>query len=506
MPRNAVPRWAVLGLLLARSQPAQSQSPPPERAPLGVYAKVSIEDALNSFKKDTQGSEEQLRALFDTLLSNNAISGLTVGRHWDNISLSKPNPSPFGPRFLFDRYDWTFLDDAFDVAKKHKATVQLIITPGFDTPPWVMAQIPSCDSLLYNQPVSQTCGSAQFTGFRQHRRSDTNVLPLPWDLTYQTYWEDFLGALNARYGTNPAFVAIAVAGPTGASTEMIYPTTDNTPRIQPSGVYPDSVWTELVNFAFPHNQNSNYAFVAAWDRALRAYEQIFAGVTLIVSPDKGNDMPEVGPPPVVADTLYYQDCSRNSATPVSCVTKVSIILDFLAVGGANRKATQVGGMSASTELAEGNIGVPGVKVLTSRITVPFPPILGGAAFDHPASGKNMIRQGCVSYPVGCDTVTLTPELAAFNTLAVFFDQTAVQTYYNGKRIPANPKLMHYLDVNYPDIQYAIKPDHQCPKNFDTLLGSTSMQDLLNHASSDLFAISGVNVPLPPPTCLPRKAR
>lgn len=499
MPRNAGLRWAVLGLSLAGSQLAQSQLPPPERAPLGVYAKVSIEDALNSFKNDTKGAHGQLRKLFNDLLSNNAISGLTVGRHWDNISLSKPNPSKDGPPVIFDRYDWSYLDDAFDVAKQNNATVQLIITPGFDTPQWVLAQIPSCDSLLYDQPVSPDCGTARFTGFRQHRRADTNVVPLPWDRTYQDAWVSFLEDLNARYGTNPAFVAIAVAGPTGASTEMIYPTSDNTTRRQPSGLSVDSVWTDLVNFAFPDNQNSNYAFVTSWDRVLHEYERIFTGVTLIVSPDKGNDMPEVGPPPVVSDPLYSQDCSRDVMTPVSCQTKVSILVDFLAATGPNRKATQVGGMSASTELAEGNIGVPGVKVLTSRSTVPFPPILGGAAFDHPASGANMQRQGCPTYPVKCDT--LTAELAAYNTLAVFFNQTAVQTYYNGKGIPANPKPMHYLDVNYPDVQYAMDPAHQCPpKRPVTGLGNTSMQDLLNHAKSDLFAIAGVNVPLPTQTC------
>jgi hypothetical protein len=31
--------------------------------------------------------------------------------------------------------------------------------------------------------------------------------------------------LNARYGSNPAFVAIDIAGPVGASDEMIFPTT-----------------------------------------------------------------------------------------------------------------------------------------------------------------------------------------------------------------------------------------------------------------------------------------
>jgi hypothetical protein len=61
---------------------------------------------------------------------------------------------------------------------------------------------------------------------------DSTQLPLAWDAFYKSAWRAFLVVLNERYGTNPALVSIAVAGPTAASAEMIVPndTNSNNPQ------------------------------------------------------------------------------------------------------------------------------------------------------------------------------------------------------------------------------------------------------------------------------------
>ena len=78
-----------------------------------------------------------LRSLYTSLLADPAISGITLGAHWDQTQPSAgTDPSSF---------NWTYIDDAFASAAAAQKTVQLIVTPGFDSPPWLIAQIPSCD-------------------------------------------------------------------------------------------------------------------------------------------------------------------------------------------------------------------------------------------------------------------------------------------------------------------------------------------------------------------------
>ena len=94
-----------------------------------------------------------LKKLFKELLKDTAIQGLTVGEHWDHIKLSSSDwifHRPFAS-FLCTRLATIgdYLDDAFAEANDVGKTVQLIITPGVDTPLWVLAQIPSCDPHVY---------------------------------------------------------------------------------------------------------------------------------------------------------------------------------------------------------------------------------------------------------------------------------------------------------------------------------------------------------------------
>ena len=156
------------------------------------------------------------------LLANPAISGLTVGQHWDHLEPYAPTNSPGGSV----GYDWSYLDDAFAEANEANKSVQLIITPGVDSPPWLLTNIPSCDGLFTNSGIAATNGgTVTFTNFPEMQHSDGHVMPLPWNPVYKAAWRDFLMHLNARYGFNPAFVSIAVAGPVCGSPELILPTT-----------------------------------------------------------------------------------------------------------------------------------------------------------------------------------------------------------------------------------------------------------------------------------------
>ncbi len=62
---------------------------PDLRGPLGVYAHLDIETAINNYPGSGTPTVEELRSylrkLYATLLADPAISGITLGAHWDHI-------------------------------------------------------------------------------------------------------------------------------------------------------------------------------------------------------------------------------------------------------------------------------------------------------------------------------------------------------------------------------------------------------------------------------------
>jgi len=473
---------AWLAMLFVPAAVARADASQGVRRPLGVYAKINVEDAIQGYPGSGTPSPVQLhsylRAFYADLLANPAISGITVGVHWDNIQLTETT------------YDWSYLDDAFDDAIAARKSVQLIITPGFNSPQWLLAKIPSCDGLFSNGTASADCGSVTFEGFPQLQHSDNKVLPLPWNSVYKSAWLSFLAQLSTRYSANPAFVCIAVAGPTGPSDEMILPTTANDAVIKLSGLAVDDTWAALIKHSFPDNssyQGSDQVFIDEWKQVIDAYERIFSGVTLSVSPDAGNDLPAFGKKvtPHPDNVLYASDCAASIASNIgimSCEAKAEVLSYFVAASGPNEKVTRVGGMTASSPetLAAGDIGIGGVKLLTSFSPTLSPPFLGGAEFDHPVSGSNNFQdEGCPTYPTVCAGLTI--EEAAYHVLTVFFYGTPVAASYGGT--PGNAR-MHYLEIPYLDVQYAEK--HPTPAVPSSIIGNTSLQDLLNKASHDLI--------------------
>ena len=238
---------------------------------------------------------------------------------------------------------------------------------------------------------------------------------------------------------------------------------------------------------------SDQVFVDEWNDAIDEYERIFHGLTIFLGPDGGRDFPEFKGciiPPLDNTTWQGKDC-YTTTTPISCGAKTAILTHFLAATGDNLRATQIGGLSASSHTTDGNINLPGVKLLTSLKPSPTPPpvILGGAAFDQPVSSATQFMGCPIAKNKGGCTTTFTVEEAAANVLAVFFDKTHFSDYYQGvqaKPVPKGNEPIHYLDVPYDDVQYAEM--HPCPVTTSTTLGDKSLQDLLLDASHDLLSM------------------
>ena len=353
--------------------------------------------------------DEGFSQFYQSLLTNEAVAGLALQVHWDTV-----NPNP--PDGLKKPYLWNYVDDAFRVAKAWNdanpgatpKTIQLILMPGFQSPPWLVTDtIPSCNGLFHSphpiEPPSE-CGTVTFTGFSE--KYDSTTFPLPWNPVYKKAWRTFLKAVDAQYGSNPLFVSIAVAGPTAASAEMIVPNNANSDNPQsPDGspISPSDMWSKLLAFHYQNKTDylgTDKAFVDEWEDAIDTYGSIFSGITLIVT--TGNGFPNfVGAPKAVPPELK-EDCVPNKNP--DCAAEATILAYFMqpTVGGDNAKASQTSGMVASHEVANANdMGVPGVKQLsqlTEGQTLASAQVLGGSQFSATFSNDTLKERCTETFP------------------------------------------------------------------------------------------------------------
>jgi hypothetical protein len=532
---NSVSRVFVVGFLVLA--PALLGQTP--RRPRGIYAKVDISGYVAQLGETNPCSapaefDAALNTYYAGLLADSAISGLTLGVHWDLVNCNAPPAA--------NAYQWNYVDDGFaQVAAwnlqnptQAPKTVQLIVIPGFDSPAWALDQIPSCDGLF--QTPSQTppsnCGKATFTGYPEP--ADGTVLPMPWNPVYKSAWQTFLTALGARYGSNTALVSISVAGPTAASEEMLLPNDGSSPaQTQFGGIMPNAMWRLLLALQYPtmpSYQNSDQAFIDEWDAAIDMYGEIFSGVTLVAN--TGGGLPSFNQNFTVP-AGFGPDCVNPN---MDCAAETTILSYFVepTVGGANAKATQTGGLAVSRVSAVNNLGPPGVKWL-AQSTANSTQILGGEQFDHSFSGDTLF-EGCTSAfppnsgdtPAGCTipptcttegclpvacipqaclapgvttaslagyskfsqvpaTDLIPPEQSLYNVLNVYFNGTPVASSFGGT--PGTAPL-NYLQAIDQDVQYAQMNVNAPAQVVETgVTVSTTAQALFNLASQKLLEIA-----------------
>jgi uncharacterized protein (TIGR03437 family) len=188
------------------------------------------------------------------------------------------------------------------------------------------------------------------------------------------------------------------------------------------------------------------------------------------------------------------DCANSPKTEImSCEAKTEVLSYFVTVTGLNGKGTQVGGMTASSAVTIGNIGVQGVKVLTALSPPPSPPFIGGAEFDFPVSGPDLEGEGCPDPSGNCPGLSVAE--GAYNVMTVFFTGTPAAAFYGGT---VGTAPIQYLEVSYLDLQYALS--NACPIAPSPTLGYMSLQDLYARASRDIFAMANQTITLPAQTC------
>ena len=474
----------LLGLGTARADQPNPPHPKP-RLPLGIYAVVPVESAANNecdaasawLEFDRRATVNAcLNGFYTDLLNNKAVSGLALQVYWTTLN---PNP-PTSP----DPYSWDYVDDAFSSVSlwnssnpgKVPKTIQLIVTPGFNSPQWLLDELTDCDGLFASPAVipADTCGKATFTDSKEPAAGD--VLPMPWNATYQAAWATFLKALQARYnasyelidgrlGGNP-LVSIAVAGPTAASAEMLLPNgykNDQTPSGGPA-TSANCMWDELLALEASGNPDSwscsgtDSAFITAWDDAIDTYASIFGDLTLIVT--TGDGLPNLALSFPVVPTTPYDFTSDCPSPDMDCQAETTVLAYFAqsTVGGSNAKATQTSGMEASRVGL--NLGIDGVQLLSQQ-SATSAQILGGAQFNTQVS-RYAAQEGCL---------TTFPPTKDFDTCKVPAGGFATQDAVNVECIPQmclapgvtladlqSKKLLTYGAVKKNDPQDLISPE------------------------------------------------
>ena len=510
--------WMVL---FAAACAAQGQT----RLPVGIYARMTA----GCTPSLGQTVDQCLSANVTALLINPAVSGINAELNWSDL-----NPS-------MGTYDWSELEDIFGAVDAWNQanpamppkTVMLDINPGFHTPQWVFNSLTSCDPMFNAttmtanpSKVASTCGYATFLE-AEAANPQPLPLPLPWNPFYKSSWTTFLQALAQKYGSNPALVSLAMAGPTASSAEMILPNEKN----DPDHFYQ---WNPLFALTFPSSyQNSDQAFIEAWQDAVDVYSATFSGLTLVIT--DGSGLPNFPGSNYAIPTGFApvcQDSNTTAAEPngtlMDCAAEMQVVAYFASPlhGGSNLKSIQENGFAASGvtvhPLGGGNLDAYAIRWLaqiSANGTTQLPgsntevtKFLGGfqsatVITDSPA---DMQKEGCnLSGSQLCPD--LTAEQAVYNYFSNFFDDTKVGASYGpgfmggvyGPGIISGNVPLNYIQIYQADIMYASAnacdlPGGACTKapvtNGAGVTSLMSAQSILELAAQQILQIA--DLPLP----------
>jgi hypothetical protein len=511
--------------LLAPVMMAQGIISTVPREPQGIYATLLLGPHYNqalAFAGSTPQSPNTTLTPADeiyinyliTLLRNPAISGLAPQVGWAYLNPNSPGPDSANP--LPGAYNWSPLDDVFIAVDRwnHKhpdsppKTIQLIVSAGFNAPLFIADDIDgavcglpgsgcgSCDGLFMTaQPaVSHQCGYTTLFWQVEGSPISQEFFPLPWNSVYKTDHETFLKKLNDHVQNLPsgdAFVAIAMAGPTATSAEMILPNSNGqkqAPKVANNKGYltlPDKVptisfldtptaWNRLIGNYYDETYiNSDEPFVLEWKAAIDLYSQIFHGVTLelTTTTDALPDFPEATTATdhyVVAPADFTSDCAKTlqpNAQQCAAVTQVISYFANPTVGVDDAKLTWEAGMTAARDGID--LGTNAVKWLSATTAAGLAPptpgipyhlsrMLAGMQFSHSFSlAADLLPEGCPDYsaitnPNPADCSALTPAEGLENVLQ--------RSYFIGTK--AGP-----LFGALPSVTYANWVYQDAPMNF-----------------------------------------
>lgn len=134
-------------------------------------------------------------------------------------------------------YDWSYLDEQISYAEDRGIKISFAALNGSKAPDWLEEE------------------GAEL--FEYTLRGNTVHLPLPWDATYLSYYQDFIAELGNRYRDSPAIELVHVTNSTTNGFEMQY--TFNSTQI-----------SEFEAAGYTEN-----ALISSWTTIIDAYATAF---------------------------------------------------------------------------------------------------------------------------------------------------------------------------------------------------------------------------------------
>ena len=133
-----------------------------------------------------------------TLAKSECLDGLFIRINWDDIERAK------------GEFDWSALDWAVGLARKHGLQYKVMLLPGMHTPAWVYEEGAEAFSTSFPWPLRKKYGKP-------------TRIPLPWDEVYQHYFRRVMEEFSDRYREDEHFVAVTLTGVNFVYGEMHLP-------------------------------------------------------------------------------------------------------------------------------------------------------------------------------------------------------------------------------------------------------------------------------------------
>ena len=137
-------------------------------------------------------------------------------------------------------YDWSLIDHVIQVTQAEGKKTMLRVIAGVDSPAWIEQQ-------------AHTVSFSNSTLFTPANYPPTVSMPVPWDPTYLSRWEQFIAAYGQRYNGNPQIWSVQMSGG-GYIGEMTLP-------------HDTTTWSQ-AGF-------SDQAITSAWDSIVDSFRRAF---------------------------------------------------------------------------------------------------------------------------------------------------------------------------------------------------------------------------------------
>ncbi|HSY48999.1 MAG TPA: beta-galactosidase [Thermoanaerobaculia bacterium] len=265
----------LLSLFILASPLLRAQSSTPEDRGIYVYSG----DVSQISKGYANGVTASLGVI--------GVDGLVLVISWSSIEPA------------MGQYQWSTLDQWMNQAISSGKKVELAITAGIDTPPWLFQPMPAgAGAVPLSFTISPHSGA---TGV-----CDSETVAAPWDLAFLVQWDSLLAAVAAHLKATGTYNDVALLRLTGINR-----TTD---ELRLPAETPQSTGLACVSNAVSIWQQAGYRpslLLQAWDAVNGSFKKSFPDKTFSVA-----IIPQNAFPPIAEDGSIIKGTPPDANQPL----------------------------------------------------------------------------------------------------------------------------------------------------------------------------------------------